>query len=66
MEMEAKESKSKPVQLDEREVKAASEGKSEEIMGKSKPVQLDEREVKAASEGKSEEIILEKLKKRKK
>lgn len=30
--MEAKESKSKPVELDEREVKAASEGKSEEII----------------------------------
>jgi len=64
--MEAKETKAKPVHLDEREVREASEGKSEEIMGKAKPVHLDEREVREASEGKSEEIILRKAKKQKK
>jgi hypothetical protein len=55
---------SKPRKLSEEEVRAASRGKSQEVLGsqeapreKKRPVQLSEEEVRAASQGKSEEIL---------
>ena len=46
-----------PVQLPEEAVKAASEGRSEAVLGEARPVQLTEEELKAAREGKSEEVL---------
>ncbi len=54
--------KTKPRDLTEDEVRAASEGRSEEVFGKRKPISLSEDEVKAASEGKSKKVIEKRLK----
>ena len=57
----------KPRKLSEAEVRAASRGKSQEVLasqeiprGKRRPVQLIEEEVRAASQGMSEEILRKK------
>jgi hypothetical protein len=54
-----------PLNLTEDEVKTASQGKSEEVMGQvmgqRKPLDLTEDEVKAASQGRSEEIMSAKM-----
>ncbi len=56
--------KEKPRSLTEDEVKAASEGRSEDVLGKTKPLPLSEDEVKAASEGRSKEVIEKKAKRK--
>ncbi len=55
--MKSTERTATPVQLTEEAVRAASEGRSEEVLGETRPVQLSEEEVKAAREGKSEEVM---------
>jgi hypothetical protein len=49
-----------PRKITEEQVKAAGEGRSEEILGDQKPLELSEDEVKAASKGKSEEVMYSK------
>lgn len=49
-----------PVDLTEENVRAASRGRSAEVVGKVLPVDLSEEDVKAASEGRSEQVITQK------
>jgi hypothetical protein len=57
------ESGSRPVDITEDEVAAASKGKSEEILrGAHEPVELSEEDVRAASEGRSKDVLKGKLK----
>jgi hypothetical protein len=53
--------KARPIDVTEDELRLASEGRSEEVLGKKGPVQLSEEEVKTASEGRSEAVLKEKL-----
>jgi hypothetical protein len=48
----------KPVELSEEELRAAAEGRSEEVLGPRKPIKLTEEEVRAAAEGRSDEEVL--------
>jgi hypothetical protein len=53
-----------PVKLTRDQIKAASEGKAEEVMAgllPSRPVTLSKEEVKAAGEGKAEDVMRKKL-----
>jgi hypothetical protein len=52
-----------PRKVSEEEVKAAAQGKSEEVMAAKRPVDLTEHEVKAASQGKSKEVLASKIEK---
>jgi hypothetical protein len=58
-----------PVKLTIDQVKAASEGRAEEVLAgllPHKPVSMTKEEVRAAGEGKAEEIMRKKLEPRKK
>ena len=48
----------RPVELSEEALRAAAEGRSEEVLGPRKPVELTEEEVRAAAQGQSEEEVL--------
>jgi hypothetical protein len=48
----------KPVELSEEALRAAAEGRSEEVLGPRKPVELTEEEMRAAAQGQSEEEVL--------
>jgi len=60
--------KARPADLTEEQVKAASEGKSEQVLakllGKREPVKMTEDEIKAAAQGRSEEVRAKKDKER--
>ena len=48
---------SAPIQLSEEAVKAASEGRGEQVLREAGPVRLTEDEVSAAAQGKGEQVF---------
>ncbi len=54
---------SRPLDLDEDSVRAAAEGRSEEVIGPRRPVALNENEVRTAAEGRFEQILATREKK---
>jgi hypothetical protein len=47
----------RPVELSEEAVRAAAEGRSEQVLGPRSPIKLSEEEVRAAAEGRSEQVL---------
>ena len=46
-----------PAELSEEAVRAAAEGRSEQVLGPRRPIELSEEELRAAAEGRSEQVM---------